>query len=84
MARHFNKNIRCRTFKEGDWVLRKVFQNTKEVGEGKLGPTWEGLYMISKVFPHGAYRLRTETGEIIRNSWNAIHLKKTTDRLIFF
>ena len=57
MARHFNKNVRCRSFKEGDWVLRKVFQNTKELGDGKLGPIWEGPYLISNVFSHGAYRL---------------------------
>ena len=76
MARHFNKKVRCRSYKEGDWVLRKVFQNTKEVRDGKLGPTWDGPDLISKVFPHGAYRLRTETGEIIQNSWNVVHLKK--------
>ena len=38
VAQHYNKNIRVRTFKIGDWVLRRVFQNTKEVGAGKLGP----------------------------------------------
>ena len=38
VAQHYNKNIRDRTFKTGDWVLRRVFQNTKEVGAGKLGP----------------------------------------------
>ena len=30
VAQHYNKNIRVRTFKIGDWVLRRVFQNTKE------------------------------------------------------
>ena len=38
VAQHYNKNIRVRTFKIGDWVLRRVFQNTKEAGAGKLGP----------------------------------------------
>ena len=38
VAQHYNKNIRVRTFKIGDWVLRRVFQNTKETGAGKLGP----------------------------------------------
>ena len=43
VAQHYNKNIRVRTFKVGDWVLRRVFQNTKEAGAGKLGPNWEDL-----------------------------------------
>ena len=28
IARHFNKKVRIRNFKEGDLVLRKVTQNT--------------------------------------------------------
>ena len=38
VAQHYNKNIRVRTFKIRDWVLRRVFQNTKEARAGKLGP----------------------------------------------
>ena len=41
-AKYYKKNIHTRTFQVGEWVLRKVFQNTKEVGAGKLGPNWEG------------------------------------------
>ena len=37
-ARYYNKNIRTRTFQVGYWVLRKVFQNTKETDAGKLEP----------------------------------------------
>ena len=58
VALHYNKNIMVRTFKIGDWVLRRVFQNTKEVGAGKLGPNWEGPYKISKVVGQGAYKLQ--------------------------
>ncbi|XP_031264865.1 uncharacterized protein LOC116123206 [Pistacia vera] len=38
-TRHYNRNVRIRTFKIGDWVLRRVFQNTKEINYDKLGPT---------------------------------------------
>ena len=38
VAQHYNKNIRVRTIKIEDRVLRRVFQNTKEAGTGKLGP----------------------------------------------
>ncbi|XP_038688375.1 uncharacterized protein LOC119987518 [Tripterygium wilfordii] len=75
VAQHFNKHVRTREFKVGDRVLRKVFQNTKEVGAGKLGPNWEGPYQITKVVGHGAYKLQDRDGRNIPNSWNAIHLK---------
>ena len=64
VAQHYNKNIRVRTFKIGDWVLRRVIQNTKEAGAGKLGPNWEG-----------PYKLQARDGRNIHNSWNATHLK---------
>ena len=38
VGQHYNKNIKLRTFKVRDWVLRRIFQNTKQVGAGKLGP----------------------------------------------
>src|SRR5206468_11688166 len=75
VARHYNRNIRARTFKVGDWVLRKVFQNTKESGAGKLAPTWEGPYQITKVVGQGAYKIQAQDGRDINNSWNAVHLK---------
>ena len=49
VARHYNKKVHIRTFKLHDWVLRHVFQNTREEGAGKLGPTWEGPYQITDV-----------------------------------
>ena len=76
LAKHYNKNARTRSFKVGDWVLRRVFQNTKEAGAGKLAPTWEGPYLITKVVGNGAYKLQTDKGRDINNSWNAIHLKQ--------
>ena len=58
VAQHYNKNIRVRTFKIGDWVLCQVFQNTKEAGASKLGPNWEGPYKITKIVGQGAYKLQ--------------------------
>ena len=76
VAQHFNKNIRVEKFKEGEWVLRRVFQNTKEEGAGKLGPNWEGPYQITKIVGQGAYKLQAADGRNIGNSWNVVHLKK--------
>ncbi|XP_038678367.1 uncharacterized protein LOC119979809 [Tripterygium wilfordii] len=75
VARYFNKNVRTRAFEEGDRVLIKVFENTKELNAGKLGPNWEGPYLIDRVLGNGSYNLCRESGEVILHPWNAIHLK---------
>ena len=75
VAQHYNKNIRVRMFKIRDWILRRVFQNTKEAGVDKLGPNWEGPYKITKVVDQEAYRLQAHDGHDIHNSWNVTHLK---------
>ena len=68
VAQHYNKNIRVRIFKIRDWVLRRVFQNTKDVGAGKLGPNWEGPYKITKVVDQGTYKHQAQDGHDIHNS----------------
>ncbi|XP_022870754.1 uncharacterized protein LOC111389999 [Olea europaea var. sylvestris] len=73
---HFNSQVRTRTFKENEWVLQRVFQNTKEVGARKLAENREGLYLIMKVLRHGASKLYTLDDRDITNSWNTIHLHK--------
>ncbi|XP_013739144.1 uncharacterized protein LOC106441944 [Brassica napus] len=47
-AKYYNSNVRHRRFKEGDLVLRKVFQNTAERNAGKLGANWKGPYKVIK------------------------------------
>ncbi|XP_057250585.1 uncharacterized protein LOC130591328 [Beta vulgaris subsp. vulgaris] len=76
VARSFNKNVKAKTFSVGDWVLREVFQNTKELNAGKLAPAWEGLYKIQKVVGNGAYRICTKDGKPVPRSWNTVHLKR--------
>ena len=38
VAKNYNKKVRTRTFQQGDWVLRRVSDNTKEKAAGKLAP----------------------------------------------
>ncbi|KAL1223270.1 hypothetical protein V5N11_030064 [Cardamine amara subsp. amara] len=40
-ARYYNSRIKNRPLQVGDLVLRRVFENTKEEGTGKLGVNWE-------------------------------------------
>ncbi|XP_022893944.1 uncharacterized protein LOC111408413 [Olea europaea var. sylvestris] len=60
--------VRARTFKEGEWMLQRVFQNAKEAGAGKLAANWEGSYLITKVVGQGAYKLCTQDCRDITNS----------------
>ena len=39
---HYDRKVRPRSFKNGTLVLRKVFENTAEVGVGKFQANWEG------------------------------------------
>ncbi|KAI3758461.1 hypothetical protein L6452_06024 [Arctium lappa] len=76
VERHFNKNVQVKVFQEGDYVLRRVFQNTQEPNAGKLSTKWEGPYQISSIVGKGAYRIQTLDGQNIPRSWNAVHLKR--------
>ena len=75
VARYYNKNIRVRSLKLGDWVPCRIFQTTKDTTIGKFIFTWEGPYKITKMVGQGAYKLQAQDGHDIYNSWNAIHLK---------
>lgn len=43
---YFNKHIKPRSFKVGDLVLKQTGGMTQEEGK-KLGPRWEGLYVVT-------------------------------------
>ena len=44
MAEYYNKRMKLRRLDIGDFVLCKVTLATKDLTQGKLGPTWEGPY----------------------------------------
>ena len=60
-ARYYNQN--------------KLLPARKNPTHGKLGPNWEGPYIISRVVRPGNYELQTEEGKILQHAWNAEHLK---------
>ncbi|KAG7594102.1 Integrase catalytic core [Arabidopsis thaliana x Arabidopsis arenosa] len=47
-ARYYNSKLKNRPLNVGDFVLRRMFDNTKEEGAGKLGINWEGPYQITE------------------------------------
>ena len=76
MTNLYNKRVRPRTFKVGDLVLRRVFENTANPAACKLQPNLEGSYMIVKVEATDSYALNKLNGTLVRRMWNATHLKR--------
>uniref|UniRef100_A0A803LBG1 RNase H type-1 domain-containing protein n=1 Tax=Chenopodium quinoa TaxID=63459 RepID=A0A803LBG1_CHEQI len=87
VSRCFNKKVKAKFFRIGDWVLRRVFQNTKNPADGKLGPTWEDPYQIVDIAEHikcstlNAYESRS-IGVVIkhwRQTWAITPVALTPD-----
>ena len=55
IKQYFNKNVKLRTFRLGDLVLRRIFPHTKDPREGKLSPNWEGPYRVIRVNRSGMF-----------------------------
>ncbi|KAG7599500.1 Reverse transcriptase domain [Arabidopsis suecica] len=75
-ARYNNSKLKNRPLNVGDFVLRRVFDNTKEEGAGKLGINWEGPYQITEKIRNGVYRLQDLDGNPVQRPWNIINFKK--------
>ena len=75
-ARYYDRRVRPRSYKPSDLVLKKLLPTRKEPTHGKLGPNWEGPYIISRVVRPGNYELQTKEGKTLPHSWNAEHLKR--------
>ncbi|KAL6319224.1 hypothetical protein AAG906_013898 [Vitis piasezkii] len=73
---HYNRKVRPRSFKNGTLVLRKVFENTAEIGAGKFQANWEGPYIVSKANENGAYHLQKLDGTPLLRPWNVSNLKQ--------
>ncbi|CAL8992280.1 unnamed protein product [Prunus brigantina] len=74
-ARYYDSRVKHRSFKVGDWVLRKVSLATRNPTEGTLGPSWEGPYEIVNICRPSTYRLRGSDGQTLGHPWNVEHLK---------
>ena len=75
-ARYYNQKVKPRSYMPGDLVLKKLLPARKNPAHGKLGPNWEGPYIISRVVRPGNYELQTKEGKILHHAWNAEHLKR--------
>ena len=74
-VRYYNQKVKPRNYRPGDLVLKKLLPTRKNPTHGKLGPNWEGPYIISHVVRPGNYEVQTKEGKVPRHAWNAKHLK---------
>ena len=67
-SRYYNQKVKPRSNRSGDLVLKKLFPVRKNPAHGKLGPNWEGPYIISHIIRPGNYELQTEEGKILHHA----------------
>ena len=72
-ARYYDQKVKPRSYKHGDLVLKKLLPARTH---GKVGPNWEGPYIVSRVVRPGNYELQTEERKVLSHSWNVEHLKR--------
>ena len=46
MTEYYNQRVKLKRFNIRDLVLQKMTSTTKDLAQGKLGPTWEGPYKV--------------------------------------
>ena len=75
-TRYYDQKVKPRNYKPDDLVLKKLLLARKNSAHGKLGPNWEGPYIVFRIVRPGNYELQTEEGKILPHAWNAEHLKR--------
>ena len=76
IARYYDQRVKPRSYKPSDLVLKKLMPTRKDPTHGKLGPNWEGPYIVSRIIRPSNYELQTEEGKVLPHSWNVEHLKR--------
>ena len=74
-TKYYDQRVRPRSFRFGDLVLKKLLPARKDPTHGKLGPNWEGPYVVSRIVRPRNYELQIEEGKTLPHSWNAEHLR---------
>ena len=75
-TRYDDRKVKPNSFKLDNLVFKKLLPAKKDPTHGKLGPNWEGPYIVSRVIRLGNYELQTKEGKTLQHSWNAEHLKQ--------
>ena len=75
IEQYYNKHVRPMTFKVGEHVYRRNEASRVE-DLGKLGPKWEGSYLITEAYGNGSYKLKTMEDREVPRTWHAINLRR--------
>ncbi|XP_056688165.1 uncharacterized protein [Spinacia oleracea] len=75
IARQFNKKVKLRNIKEGDFVLKEVRAPTTDP-RGKFRPNWTGPYFVKAILPGGAVKPSDIDEAEFANITNLDQLKK--------
>ena len=49
ITKYYDRRVRPRSFKPEDLVIKRLLPARKDPTHGKLGPNWEGPYVISRI-----------------------------------
>ncbi|KAM1405153.1 hypothetical protein ACFXTH_000005 [Malus domestica] len=75
ISNYYDSRVKPRSFKIGDWVLKKRLLCDRVPSEGTLSPNWDGPYEVIGISRPGSYTLRSSDGKTLGHPWNADHLK---------
>ena len=56
-ARCYDQRVKPMSYKPGDLVLKKLLPARKDPSHGKMGPNWEGPYIVSRIIRPCNYEL---------------------------
>jgi hypothetical protein len=72
---YYNSRVRPTNLKVGDFVLRKN-EASRQEGQKKLDPNWEGPYQIIEAKRPGIYVLKDLYEKLIPRTWHISNLGK--------
>ena len=75
MIKAFNKKIKHQVYQAGDLVIKRMILPQGDP-RGKWTPTYEGPFLIKKIFSGGAMILTTMDGEDLLHPMNADIVKR--------
>ena len=77
--RQYDAKHKPPTFKVGDMVWR--YNSRKDTRQGgKLEYNWDGPYEITEHTSRGTYRLKNESGKVLKQAVSSIRLKACTKK----
>ncbi|GKD73358.1 hypothetical protein Tco_1331640 [Tanacetum coccineum] len=74
MEKYYNSKVRSTSFRPGEMVYHSNDASHAKYG-GKLGPKWEGPYEVTESLGNGAYKLKDQKGNELREHGTSVILK---------